>query len=75
MATPVVTTKTYKEKAVIGGVTVWQNSGNSIEISDTNYPSVKAGLRALSEKAGFKYDPDWTVQQLGKKLIAFVNDK
>ena len=75
MATPVVTTKTYKEKAVIGGVTVWQNSDNSIEISDTNYPSVKAGLRDLSEKAGFKYDPDWTVQQLGKKLIAFVNDK
>ncbi len=75
MATPVVTAKTYKAKADIGGVTVWQNSDNSIEISDTNYPSVKAGLRALSEKAGFKYDAGWTVQQLGKKLIEFVNNK
>jgi hypothetical protein len=51
------------------------NSDNSIEISKTDFPSVKEGLRTLAEKAGLKVDPKWTTQQLGKKIIAHVNGK
>lgn len=75
MAIPVVTSKTYKEKAIVDGVTIWLNSDNSIEISKTDFPSVKEGLRTLAEKAGLKVDPKWTTQQLGKKIIAHVNGK
>lgn len=75
MATPIITSKTYKEKAVVDGVTIWLNSDNSIEISKTDYPSVKEGLRSLAGKAGLKVDPKWTTQQLGKKIIAHVNGK
>jgi len=37
--------------------------------------SVKAALRELATQAGFKFDPDWTVQQLGKKLLDFAEGK
>ena len=74
-ATPVITSNTYKEKAVIDGVTIGVNSNNSIEISNADFPSVKEGLRCLAEKAGFKVDPKWNTQQLGKKLIAHINGK
>lgn len=73
--TPVITNNTYKEKAVIDGVTIGVNSNNSIEISNADFPSVKEGLRCLAEKAGFKVDPKWNTQQLGKKLIAHINGK
>ncbi len=75
MAQPVVTTKSYKEKAVVDGVTIWLNSDNSIEISKTDFPSVKEGLRYLAAKAGLKVDTKWNTQQLGKKIIAHVNGK
>ena len=75
MAKPVVTAKTYKEKAVVNGVTIWLNSDNSIETNDSRYSSVKEGLRDLAQKAGLKIDPSWNTQQLGKKLIAHVNGK
>lgn len=75
MATPVVTSKTYKEKAVVNGVTIWLNSDNSIEISKCDYASVKEGLRDLAAKSGLEVDPKWTTQQLGKKIIAHVNGR
>lgn len=74
-AMTVITNNTYKEKAVIDGVTIGVNSNNSIEISNADFPSVKEGLRCLAEKAGFKVDPKWNTQQLGKKLIAHINGK
>ena len=75
MAKEFFTTKTYKRKATIAGYDVWQNSDNSIDVSPSlasQYKTVKDALRGLSQKAGFEYDPNWTVQQLGKKLLDFV---
>ena len=57
---------------------VTRKEANSIEVSKAlveECGSVKAALRKLAEKAGFKFDPDWTVQQLGKKLLDFAEGK
>mgnify|MGYP003435003582 CR=1 FL=1 len=51
---------------------------NSIEVSKElveKCGSVKAALRKLSDEVGFQYDESWTVQQLGKKLLDFVENK
>ena len=62
----------------IAGHMVWQNEDNTIEVSKEMVEkcgSVKAALRELAEKAKFKYDPNWTTQQLGKKLLDFAEGK
>lgn len=69
MATGKITKGDKKRGKKIAGHMVWQNEDNSIEVSKEMVEkcgSVKAALRELATKAGFKFDPDWTVQQLGK---------
>ncbi len=39
------------------------------------YDNTKAGLREAAAAVGFEVDPKWTTQQLGSKLIDFVNEK
>ena len=78
MATGKITKGDKKRGKKIAGHMVWQNEDNSIEVSKAlveECGSVKAALRKLADKAGFKYDPDWTVQQLGKKLLDFAEEK
>ena len=78
MATGKITKGDRKRGKKIAGHMVWQNEDNSIEVSKAlveECGSVKAALRKLADKAGFKYDPDWTVQQLGKKLLDFAEEK
>lgn len=78
MAKEFLTGKSYKRTATIAGYRVWQNDDNSIDVSESlssQYPTVKAALRGLAEKVGFEYDPKWTVQQLGRKLLDFAEGK
>ncbi|MCR5550384.1 MAG: leucine-rich repeat protein [Bacteroidales bacterium] len=35
----------------------------------------KVALREIAGKAGFNYDSEWTTQQFGRKLVAFLNEK
>ena len=39
------------------------------------YDNVKGSLREVAEKEGFQFDPEWTTQQLGSKLVDFINGK
>ena len=78
MATGKITKGDKKRGKKIAGHMVWQNEDNSIEVSKEMVEkcgSVKTALRELATKAGFKFDPDWTVQQLGKKLLDFAEGK
>jgi hypothetical protein len=63
----------YKASAVIEGVTVYQNTDGSIDLSNNHYASTKEGLRDLASKVGMQVDTKWTGQQIGKRLIDFVN--
>lgn len=78
MATGKITKGDKKRGKKIAGHMVWQNEDNSFEVSKEmveQHGSVKAALRSLAKEVGFKFDPDWTVQQLGKKLLDFVEEK
>lgn len=35
----------------------------------------KVALREIAGKTGFNYDSEWTTQQFGRKLVAFLNEK
>ncbi len=78
MATGSISKDDKKRGKKIAGHMVWQNEDNSIEVSKAMVEecgSVKAALRKLSDQVGFKYDSDWTVQQLGRKLLDFAEGK
>lgn len=77
MATGSITNGEKKRRKIIAGHTVCQNMDNSIEVSQElidECGSVKAALRKLSQEVGFNYDPDWTVQQLGRKLLVYAEE-
>lgn len=66
---------TYKDKAVLGGVSIVRNNDNTISISGAHYRSTTEGLKDLAKKAGMQIESKWNTQQLGKKLIDYVNAK
>lgn len=44
------------------------NAEGAIKVAK-DYNNDKGGLREIAEKIGFAYDPAWSTQQFGKKLI------
>ncbi len=78
MVTGKITKEDKKRGKLIAGHMVWQNEDNTIEVSKEmveKHGSVKAALRELANQAGFQFDSEWTVQQLGKKLLDFAENK
>lgn len=69
MAKPVITDKPVINQAQFGDITIWRKEGGSIEVSDTNYPSMKAALRDIADKAGIKLEEDWNTQYMGWYII------
>lgn len=69
MAKPVITDKPVIDQAQFGDITIWRKEGGSIEVSDTNYPSMKAALRDIADKAGIKLEEDWNTQYMGWYII------
>ena len=59
------------KQATVGCYHIRVQDSGSIEIYRT-YDNTKAALREISEKVGFEVDPKWTTQQLGSKLIDFL---
>ena len=59
------------KQATVGGYHIRVQDSGSIEIYRT-YDNTKAALREISEKVGFEVDPNWNTQQLGSKLIDFL---
>jgi len=69
MAKPVITDKPIIDQAEFNGVTIWRKQGGSIEVSDTNYPSMKAAIQDIAAKAGVALDAEWNTQYAGWYLI------
>ena len=67
--------KTRRARAVIGDVTVYQNSDDSIELSNAPYTDTKEGLRDLASKVGLQIDSRCTIKELGETLIDYVKNR
>lgn len=60
--------------AFVGNYVIRVLESGSIETYRT-YDVQKEALREIAGKIGFEYDKEWTVRQLGSKLIDFINGK
>ena len=58
--------------AFVGNYVVRVLDSGSIETYRT-YEVQKEALREIAGKIGFEYNKEWTVRQLGSKLIDFIN--
>lgn len=67
----------FKKSAVSGDYTIGITADNKVTVSKggTVCDNVKAALREISAEVGFEYDSNWTTQQLGSKLVDFINNK
>lgn len=65
-----------KTQAIIGEYIVRRLENGSIEtFRDYGKGNVKAALREIAEKIGFPFDPNWTNQQLGNRLVDHINNE
>lgn len=63
-------------QAIIGDYLIQRRENGSIEtFRDYGKGNVIGALREVAEKIGFEIDPNWTNQQLGNKLVDFINNK
>lgn len=59
--------------AEIGEYTINKLGSGSIETYRT-FANTKGALREIAESIGFEYDPNWTTQQFGSKLVNHINE-
>lgn len=59
-------------KSAISGEYIIQKEDSGSIVVYRVYDNTKAALREISEKVGFEVDPNWNTQQLGSKLIDFL---
>ncbi len=66
-----------KKSAVYEDYTIVVMRDNKVVVGkgDDFYDNTKGALREISGKVGFDYDAQWTTQQLGSKLVDFINGK
>ncbi|MDE7154695.1 MAG: hypothetical protein K2N79_00200 [Muribaculaceae bacterium] len=60
--------------AEIGEYTISKLASGSIETFQVS-ANPKGALREVAEAKGFEYDPNWTTQQFGNKLVTFLLSK
>lgn len=67
--------KAYGEgaDATIGNYVITVNPNKSIN-SYRTYDNTKGALREIAASIGFEYDPNWTTQQFGSKLVDYINN-
>ena len=67
----------FKKSAVSGDYTIGITPENKVVVNKGSkaYDNTKGALREISEKVGFEVDPNWNTQQLGSKLVDFINGK
>ena len=63
-----------KKKSAISVEYVIQIDENSKVKVYRIFDNVKASLREAAEAVGFEYDPNWTTQQFGSKLVDYINN-
>lgn len=67
----------YKDSASSGEFFVGIKEDKKVVVTKAGEvcDNTKAALREIAVKTGFKFESDWTTQQFGKKLVAFLNEK
>lgn len=65
----------FKKSAVSDNYTIGITADNKVVVNKggKTCDNAKEALREISEKVGFKVDPKWNTQQLGSKLVDFIN--
>ena len=58
-----------KKSAICGEFVITINDNNSVTVNKI-YKSTKAALREIAAANGFEVSPDWTTQELGRKLLS-----
>jgi hypothetical protein len=54
-------------------IVIMKNNKVVVGKGDDFYDNAKGALREIAGKVGFEVDPKWTTQQLGSKLVDFIN--
>jgi len=62
-------------KSAISGEYIIQKEDSGSIVVYRIYDNTKGALREIAEEKKFQFDTNWTTQQLGSKLIDFVNSK
>ena len=60
------------KEATVGCYNIYLRDSGTVEVYRT-YDNTKGALREIAEKVGFEVDPKWNSQQLGSKLVDFIN--
>lgn len=70
-----VNTTDIKKTATFEEYVINKKSNNSVAVFKDGIlcENTKAGLRDIAARAGFIYEDKWTTQQLGSKIIDFLN--
>lgn len=58
-----------KKSAICGEFVITINDNKSVTVNKI-YKSTKAALREIAAANGFEVSPDWTTQELGRKLLS-----
>ena len=62
-----------KKSAISGEYIITVEDNGSVRICKL-FDNVKGSLRECAESVGFEYDPKWTTQQFGSKLVKEYGD-
>ena len=62
-----------KKSAISGEYIITVEDSGSVKVCKI-FNNVKGSLRECAETVGFDYDPNWTTQQFGSKLIKEYGD-
>ena len=62
-----------KKSAISGEYIITQEDNGTIRVCQI-FDNVKGSLREASKSVGFEYDPNWTTQQFGNKLVKEFGD-
>ena len=62
-----------RKSAISGEYIITQEDNGSIRVCQI-FDNVKGSLREASKSMGFKFDPNWTTQQFGSKLVKEYGD-
>lgn len=50
----------------------YSDNSYSVSLNGALYGNIKDAMRQMADAAGFEYDPKWTTQQFGSKLMKFL---
>ena len=66
-----------KKSAIVGDFSVEIMTDNKVVVKKGGAAcaNTKGALREIAEKVGFAFDPKWNTQQLGNKLVNYINQK